>query len=298
MDKIDNGPPQDAQRRNLSRRTFLKTTAATAAAACAVGSGCDGQLLGKSKKIPLGVQLYSVRTECQKDLPGTIEAVADIGYQGVEFAGYYDYSAKDLRKLLDDNGLKCCGTHAQLDTLLGENLPKTIEFNKIIGNKYLIVPWLDPEKYNSVEGWKKAADMFNELAEKVEPHNMQVGYHNHWHEFKPIDGQVPWDIFFGNTRKDVIMQCDTGNAMIGGGEVIPYLKRYPGRAVTIHLKEYSATNKNAVLGEGDIPWEELLTLCETIGGTKWYIIEEEKDVYPPLEAVKLCYKNFRKLRPA
>jgi sugar phosphate isomerase/epimerase len=293
MDARDNS-------QNLSRRTFLKTTAASIAAACAVGSGCDGPLkLGKSKrKIPLGLQLYSVRTECQKDLPATIAAVADIGYQGVEFAGYYDYSAKDLRKLLDDNGLKCCGSHTQLDTLLGDNLSKTIEFNKTIGNKHLIVPWLDPNQYNSVEGWKKAADMFNELAEKVKPHKMQVGYHNHSHEFKPIDGQVPWDIFFGNTRKDVIMQCDTGNAMIGGGEVIPYLKRYPGRAVTIHLKEYSATNKNAIIGEGDIPWEELLNLCETIGGTKWYIIEEEKDVYPPLKAAELCYKNFRKFRPA
>jgi len=293
MDTRDNSP-------NLSRRTFLKTTAASIAAACAVGSGCNEEMkLGKSKrKIPLGLQLYSVRAECEKNLPGTIAAVADIGYQGVEFAGFYDYSAQDLRKLLDDNGLKCCGSHTQLDTLLGDNLPKTIEFNKIIGNKYLIVPWLDPNKYNSVEGWKKAADMFNELAEKVEPHKMQVGYHNHSHEFTAVDGQIPWDIFFGNTRKDVIMQCDTGNAMIGGGEVIPYLKRYPGRAITIHLKEYSATNKNAIIGEGDIPWEELLNLCETIGGTKWYIIEEEKDVYPPLKAAELCYKNFRKLRPA
>ena len=140
--------------------------------------------------------------------------------------------------------------------------------------------------------------MFNELAEKVKPHNMQVGYHNHTHEFEAVDGQIPWDIFFSNTRKDVIMQFDTGNAMHGGGNAIPYLKRYPGRAVTVHLKEYSATNKNAILGEGDIPWEELLTLCETIGGTEWYIIEEEKDIYPPLEGVKLCYQNFRKLRPA
>lgn len=285
---------------NLSRRTFLKTTAVSIAAAYTAGTGCNEQSsLGKAKrKIPLGLQLYSVRTECQKDLPATIEAVAKIGYQGVEFAGYYDYSAKDLRKLLDDNGLKCCGTHAQFDTLLGDNLPKTIEFNKIIGNKYLIVPWLDPNKYSSAEGWKNAAEVFNELAEKVKPHKMQVGYHNHSHEFKPVDGQVPWDIFFGNTRKDVIMQFDTGNAMHGGGDAIPYLKRYPGRAVTVHLKEYSATNKNAIIGEGDIPWEELLTLCETIGGTKWYIIEEEKDVYPPLKAAELCYKNFRKLRPA
>lgn len=292
MDTTDNS-------QNLSRRSFLKTTAASIAAAAAAGAGCDGQLkFGKSKNIPVGLQLYSVRTECQKDFPATIKAVSDIGYQGVEFAGYYDYSAKDLRKLLDDNGLKCCGSHTQLDTLLGDNLPKTIEFNKTIGNKYLIVPWLDPNKYNTADAWREAADMFNELAEKVEPHNMQVGYHNHSHEFKPVDGRVPWDIFFGNTRKDVIMQFDTGNAMHGGGDAIPYLKRYPGRAVTVHLKEYSATNEDAILGEGDIPWEELLRLCETIGETKWYIIEEEKDVYPPLKTVELCYENFRKLRPA
>jgi sugar phosphate isomerase/epimerase len=284
---------------NLSRRTFLKTTAASLAAACAAGSGCNGPLnLGLSKRtIPLGLQLYSVRAECAKDLPATIAAVAEMGYDGVEFAGYYDYTATDLRKLLDDNGLKCCGTHTALDTLLGDNLPGTIEFNKTIGNKYLIVPWLDPNKYSSVQGWRDAADMFNELAEKVEPHKMQVGYHNHSHEFKAVDGKIPWDIFFGNTRKDVIMQFDTGNAMAGGGDAIPYLKRYPGRAVTVHLKEYSATNKNAIVGEGDIPWEELLTLCETTGGTKWYIIEEEKDVYPPLKAAELCLKNFRKLRP-
>src|SRR4030042_5562980 len=114
MDTRDNTP-------NLSRRTFLKTTAASIAAVCAVGSGCNGEMkLGKSKrKIPLGLQLYSVRTDCQKDLPGTIKTVAEMGYQGVEFAGYYDYSAKDIRKLLDDNGLKCCGTHAPLDTLRG-----------------------------------------------------------------------------------------------------------------------------------------------------------------------------------
>jgi sugar phosphate isomerase/epimerase len=285
---------------NLSRRNFLKTTTVSLAAACAAGSGCDEPVkLRLSKQtIPVGLQLYSVRKDCEKDLPATVAKVAEMGYQGVEFAGYYDYTAKDIRKLLDDNGLKCCGTHTALDTLLGDNLPKTIEFNQTIGNKYLIVPWLDPNEYSSAEGWQKAADLFNELAEKVEPHKMQVGYHNHSHEFKAVDGKIPWDIFFGNTRKDVIMQFDTGNAMQGGGDALPYLKRYPGRAVTVHLKEYSATNKNAILGEGDIDWQELLNLCETIGGTKWYIIEEEKDVYPPLKGVELSLQNFRKLRPA
>jgi sugar phosphate isomerase/epimerase len=282
----------------VSRRSFLKSSAASAAALCSMVSGCNGPLgIGRKKRaIPVGLQLYSVRKDCQKDLPGTIEAVAQMGYQGVEFAGYYDYTAKDIRKLLDDNGLKCCGTHTQMTTLMPDNLSKTIEFNKTIGNKYLIVPWLDPKTHKSREDWLKTADLFNELAEKVKPHGMRVGYHNHAHEFKPINGERPWDILFSNTTKDVIMQLDTGNAMQGGGDPLVYLKRYPGRAVTVHLKEFSATNKKAIIGEGDTDWKQVFRLCETVGGTKWYIIEEEKDVYPPLEAAELCLKNFKKLQ--
>jgi sugar phosphate isomerase/epimerase len=284
---------------NLSRRGFLVSTGASLAAMCSMGSGCK-QASQTAKQtgraIPVGLQLYSVRQDCQKDFPGTIAAVAQMGYQGVEFAGYYNYHAKDIRKMLDDNGLKCCGTHTGLDTLSGDNLPKTIEFNQTLGNKYLIVPWLDPKTHTSRAAWLKTANLFNELAEKVKPHGMRVGYHNHAHDFTPIEGETPWDILFSNTSQDVIMQLDTGNALHGGGDPVIYLKRYPGRAVTVHLKEFSATNKNAILGEGDINWKEVFALCETVGGTEWYIIEEEKDVYPPLRAAELCLKNFRKLQ--
>jgi len=278
----------------LSRRRFLATSASIAGL-CTAG-GCLENLLQKKQPIPVGVQLYSVRSECAKDLPGTLAKLAAMGYQGVEFAGYYDYSAQDLRKMLDDNGLVCCGSHTQWDTLQGDNLPATIEFNRILGNKYLIVPWLDPNKHKTAQAWLETAKAFNELAVKVKPYGMRVGYHNHSHEFTPVDGQIPWDLFFGNTVPAVIMQFDTGNAMHGGGEVLPYLKRYPGRAVTIHLKEYSATNPKALIGEGDVPWKELLEVCETIGGTEWYIIEEEKDAYPPLVGVEKSLRNFQRLR--
>ncbi|MBN1361737.1 MAG: sugar phosphate isomerase/epimerase [Sedimentisphaerales bacterium] len=246
--------------------------------------------------LPVGLQLYSVRADCARDLPGTVAAVAKMGYDGVEFAGYYEYSAQDLRKLLDDHGLKCCGTHTAMETLSDENLEATIEFNRTLGNKYLIVPWLTAEGPNPAETWRRYADRFNVLAEKVKPHGMVVGYHSHAHDFTPIDGVMPWDILFGNTSKDVVMQIDTCNTMSGGGDPVAFLKRYPGRSLTIHIKEYSATNPNAIIGEGDVKWDEIFTLCETIGNTRWYIIEEEKDAYPPLTAVDLCLKNYRKLR--
>jgi len=283
---------------NLSRRDLLASTAAAVAAGGLMSAGCMDELMSKisKKKMPVGLQLYSVRADCAKDLPGTVEKVAKIGYDGVEFAGYYDYTAKDLRKMLDDNGLVCCGTHTAMDTLSDANLAATIELNQTLGNKYLIVPWLKPDDADPKAAWRRHAERFNELAGKVKPEGMIVGYHCHAHDFHAIDGEVPWEILFDNTCDDVAMQIDTGNAMSGGGDPVKYLKKYPGRAVTVHLKEYSATNKNALIGEGDMPWQEIFALCETVGGTKWYIIEEEKDAYPPLEGVELSLKNYRKLR--
>jgi sugar phosphate isomerase/epimerase len=245
--------------------------------------------------IPMGLQLYSVRHDCAGDLPGTLKAVAEIGYDGVEFAGYYGYTAKDLRKLLDDLGLKCCGTHTSMASLVGDELPQTIEFNQVLGNKYLIVPWL-PEKYrDSSAAWLETAQEFNRIAEQVKPQGMLTGYHNHDIEFQPIAGGVPFDLFFANTSPEVVMQIDIGNAILGGGDPIACLRRYPGRATTVHLKEYSASNEKALIGDGDVDWPEVFRLCETSGGTQWYIVEYESDAYPPLESVARCRENLRKM---
>ena len=287
----------------VSRRGFFATSAAAAAM---LASGADGAAREQQRRTPtrttsrrrtpVGLQLYSVRDDCGRDLPGTIAAVAKMGYEGVEFAGYYGRTAKQLRKMLDDNGLLCCGTHTGLDTLLGDNLAQTIEFNKTLGNKYLVVPSLPGKYRGSHQAWLETAKLFNELAEKVKPQGMLVGYHNHSAEFKAIDGKLPWDTFCGNTSKDVIMQLDLGNAMRGGADPLPYIYRYPGRAITVHLKEFSKTNKKALVGEGDVPWKAFFALCRAVGGTKWYIVEQESYAYPPLECVKRCLINLRKMR--
>jgi len=244
-------------------------------------------------RIPIALQLYSVRGDCKDDFPGVIKAVGEMGYEGVEFAGYYGYSAQEIRKMLDDNGLRAAGTHTPLDTLLGDELKRTIEFNQELGNEYLIVPWMPEERRASRNAWLEMARLFNDLAEQVKPYGMQVGYHNHTFEFVEMDGELPWDTFFGNTRTEVIMQFDTGNAMHGGANAIPFLEAYPGRAVTVHLKEYSASNPNALIGEGDIPWQEIFRLCETTGGTKWYIVEQESYPLAPLECARQCLVNLK-----
>ena len=244
-------------------------------------------------RIPIALQLYSIRMECEKDLPKTIEAVAKMGYEGVEFAGYYGRTAEELRKLCDDNGLKVAGTHIGLNTLLGDELEKSVAFNKVLGNKYLIVPGLSEDRRNSRAAWADTAKVFNEIAEQLKPHGMFTGYHNHAIEFQPMDGELPWDTFFGNTNDEVVMQTDIGNAMHGGGDPIPYIERYPGRSQLVHLKEYSSTNNKALVGEGDVDWPAVFNLCESIGNTEWYIVEQESYAYPPLECVDRCLKNLR-----
>lgn len=168
--------------------------------------------------IPIGLQLYSVRQDCARDMSGTLAALAKMGYQGVEFAGYHGHSARELRKMLDDDGLVCCGTHLSLDALLGDNLAQAIEDALTLGNRFLVVASLKEERTRSHASWLENAQVFAELAEKVKPHGLLVGYHNHFTEFQPLEGELPWDTFFSHTSPAVVMQLDTGNCVHGGGD--------------------------------------------------------------------------------
>jgi len=244
-------------------------------------------------RIPIALQLYSIRKDCECDLSGTLEAVAKMGYEGVEFAGYYGRSAAELRTMLDDLGLKVAGTHIGLNTLLGDQLAETVAFNRTLGNRFLIVPGLPEERRNSRAAWLETAEMFNGISEKLAKEGMVTGYHNHHIEFQPMSGELPWDTFFSNTRQEVVMQVDIGNALHGGGDPVPYIERYPGRAITVHLKEHSATNPKALLGEGDVNWSDVFQLCESVGGTEWYIVEQESYAYPPIECVDRCLQALK-----
>jgi sugar phosphate isomerase/epimerase len=246
-------------------------------------------------RVPVGVQLYSVREDCARDLPGTLAEIRKMGYDGVEFAGFHGYTAPEVRRMLDDLDLRCCGAHIDVNTLLGDDLTDTIEFHRMIGNPYLIVPGLAEEMRDSSEAWKGTARLFNRIAAQVKPHAMQVGYHNHTVEFLDYSGQTGFDIFFGNTVAEVIMQLDIGNALEAGSDPMAIINRYPGRAVTIHFKEYSSTNPNALLGQGDVQWQDVIRLCETSGKTAWYIVEQESYPFPPMECIAACRKALTDL---
>ena len=199
-----------------------------------------------------------------------------------------------LKKMLDETGLKCCGTHIGLNTLLWDELDKTVAFNLELGNKYLVVPSLPKEMRESKDGWYKAAENFNEIAEKIRDKGLLCGYHNHNIEFRELDGEMPWEILLNNTE-DVIMQLDTGNAYHGGADPVELLGKCAGRGVTVHLKEFSSTNDKALIGEGDTDWQKVFELVENAGKTEWYIVEQESYAYEPLECIAKCRENLREM---
>ena len=252
-------------------------------------------------RIPIGLELYSVRHELQEDVRGTLTAVAEMGYEGVEFAGPPQHTGEELQGMLDEFGLVCCGWHTPLNLVQDDKFEETIALNKALDNRYVIIPGIPADLRNSRASWLKTADFFNELADKLAEHDMVTGYHNHHVEFTPMDGELPWDTFFGNTNKGVIMQLDMGNALYGGADLVSILERYPGRAGTVHLKPYSKeagkddshAGFRPLIGEDDVPWDDIFRLCETVGGTEWYIVEYESDAYSPLESVERCLKNLK-----
>ncbi len=271
----------------LNRRSFISKTALGLAAAATLGKLHSAQAATR-RRIPVGLQLYSLREQCKDNLPGMLTAVSKIGYKGVEFAGYHERTAKELRKLLDDNGLVCCGTHTPYESVLSNKLQETIEFNQTLGNPFLIVPWMEGK---SKQDWLDKAKLFNDIAAKVKSEGMWVGYHAHAHDFDKFDGTSAWDLFFGTTQPEVIMQLDTANCRDGGADPVAVLKKYPGRARTIHLKPSGAGPEGAI-GEDQVNWKEVFAFCESDGKTEWYIVEHEtsKD---PLNAVK---RNFDALK--
>ncbi len=275
----------------LSRRTFLKLSGA---ALCTTEVFRAFPLAAKAR-IPIGLQLYSVRREFGRDQAGTLSAVAKMGFEGVEFAGYFNRTAAELKKMLDDNGLKCCGTHLGIDMLTGENLARTVEFNQTLGNKLLICPGFPPRRTTTQQAWLENAKQFTELAEKVKPSGMRVGYHNHQAEFRPLEGKLPFDTFFGNTPKDVVMQVDVGTALEAGADLKSVFEKYPGRTASLHVKEYSKSNPKAYVGEGDANWKEIFGILEEQGATEWYIVEYEIEGMPAMESVDHCLKNLRKM---
>ena len=279
---------------SVTRRDALKLGGGAAASTLFLAARARA---GTWKPIPIGTQLWCVRQQLSKDIPGTLKALGAMGYEGVELENAFGRSGAEWKGHLDAARLKACGFHHTLAELSGDKLAASVEFNQAIGNRNLIIRSLVPAVYTSADLLKKTADEVNAVAERLRPHRMRVGYHNHTTDFNRIDGEYWWNRFADLTSKDVILQFDTGNASEMEG-VTPqsFLTRNAGRTVTMHVKPFSRKDPNAYLGSDELDWPAILKAAEGTGGVEWYIIEYEKEGIPPLEALKANLERFKKLR--
>lgn len=281
---------------NLSRRQMLQLSAGAAATSILGTRWAPAAMAAPAKKIPIGLELWSVRQLCEKQLPMVLKAVGQMGYDAVELAhSYYGYDAPAWRKLLDENGLISCGMHMGLPALQGDAFQKTVDIHKLLGTPYLIVASLPHKSLASLPAIVETGKQFNELAEKLAPHGMKIGYHCHGGDFAQVEGRTAWELFGENTSADVLLQLDIGNCLGGGGDAIGMLRKFPGRSVSIHIKDHGGKS-GAVFGEGTVNWKEVFEICETTGGTKQYVIEEEGRAGPEaLDDVRRALQNFRKM---
>lgn len=278
-----------------TRRGFLVKTGLACAGLAAMRAGA-GTVLGV-KKIPVGIQLYSFRKQGEKDFAGIIRKSAEIGFSGVEFAGYGPYGGKsaELRKLLDDEGLKALGTHTGFNLVMPDQIQKTIDFHKTIGCEYIIVPWIDPKKMESKDGVMSITETLTKAHATAQAAGLRLGYHAHGGDFKKIDGDLTsWEVLFDHMPATFIHQIDIGNCLGGGGDPYRLIERYPGRSLSVHLKEHGGP-AGAAFGKGAVDFKRVLTLCETVGGTTRYIIEHESDPEHSFEAAKQCLDYLKTL---
>lgn len=276
---------------SLTRRAFLALSAVLPFA-------WSTKAFGKTT-IPIGLEMYSVRDPLKQDAQGTVRAVAQMGYQGLEFyAPYYEWTdaqAKDMRKLLDDLGIRCFSTHNESDYLKADKIGRTRDINGILGSKYVVVASV--HEISNLDGWKGVADLLNSADDQLKTAGMHSGYHNHQPEFKKLDGKMPMEVLVADTHPDIMLQLDVGTCLADGVDPVAWIKANPGRIRSLHLKDWSPEKGYQVLfGEGIAKWPEIFAAAESAGGVQYYLMEQEGSRLGQMESAKVCLASYKKMK--
>lgn len=249
----------------------------------------------------ISIQLWSVKNELNADFEGTLKKLAELGFDGVEFAGNYGRYEKDpegLKKFLNENGLEASGAHVGFDKFNESNFNQTADFFSKLGAKYLIVPY-DERAFNP-----ESIDVVNaelaSIASKLEKHGLKTGYHNHTPEFVAFKDSTFWDYLASNTPKNVVLQLDVGWTAVAGKDPAAYIRKYPGRSNTLHFKAglpAGVTDKVSLIGQDIVDWKAVITAAREVGATEWFVVEQE--VYPnnltPLKAVEVSVNGLKEI---
>src|SRR5271156_1286523 len=277
----------------LNRRSFVAFAAVMPWAWRAVASS----------KIPMGIEMYSVRDELKKDPQGTVRAIAGMGYQGLEFyAPYFEWThaqAKEMKKLMDDLGIRCFSTHNDASFMSKDHIQNAIDLNLNLGSKYVVMASSQPKP--GLDGWKEIAEALNFAEEKLESSGLKAGYHNHELEFKPVDGVRPMELLAKNTKPSVMLQLDVGTCLAAGSDPAAWIRSNPGRVRSLHCQDWSpepGKGFSGLFGEGAADWKAIFAAAESVGGAEYYLMEQEGSRFAELETAKRCLDAFHSAHPA
>jgi len=244
-------------------------------------------------RLPVAIQLYTLRDELEKDFVGTLEKVAKIGYEGVEFAGYGNLTAKEMKTLLHKLNLKVAGSHVSYERLQN-NLEEEIAYNLEIGNKYIVCPWT---KFETMQHYLECAEVLTKVGERVKECGMTLVYHNHAHEFEKFSGVYGLDLLYSNTPSDTVKaEMDTYWVEYANVNVADYIKKFKNRCPLIHQKDMDNTPNRGYteLGTGIMDIKGLYPLYQEIGA-EWFIVEQDSCTLPALESIEISYNNLKKM---
>lgn len=248
----------------------------------------------------ISVQLYSVKDDVAEDFTRTLTALADLGIDGVEFAGDYgpyNDNPEGLRRFLDDLGLQVSGAHVSFDMLKSDSFDKTVAFHKKLGTPYLIVPW--DERAFSPEHIDEVVSDLNHISDNLRNTSIRVGYHNHAQELAPFKNSTFWDYLAENTNSEVVLQLDVGWVVNAGGEPISFIKNYPGRIKTSHFKSEVKKKGDAsltpLIGLDGVAWKEIVVAGNLKQQLEWIVVEQE--AYPngltPMESLSTSVESLQ-----
>ncbi len=292
----------------MNRRTFIKSTAAAGLGGlvlmntgCAEGEGRSMNETTTQTDAPaqtralerIGVQLYTVRSILENDFEGGIEQVAAIGYDEVEFAGYYDRSPADVKALLDRVGMTAPAVHVGID-LLRDDLDAVIEAAQIIGHEYIICPWV-AEDQRTLDHYKQHAALFNEVGEKCKAAGIQFAYHNHDFEFFETDGQIPYDLLLAECDASLVeMELDLYWIKKGGYDAGAYFNAHPGRFTCCHVKDMGSDEGIVPVGTGSIDFGSIFAQSEQAGLKHYFVEHDHPD--DPMQSLAMSYAHLKDLR--
>lgn len=244
--------------------------------------------------IPVALQLFTVRDETAKDFIGTLQRVAQIGYKGVEFAGFGGLSASEVKRVLDDLGLRAAGSHTGINALEAD-LAAVADFNLAIGNPYVVVPWMPQEYRADAAGWRAVGAKMNELGAQLQRRGLTLCYHNHAFEFERFDGAYGLDIFYGASDPALVQaELDLYWVKKGGEDPAAYVRKYAGRVPLLHIKDMAGDAEGSFteFGTGIIDWGAVFAIAPS-AGAQWYIVEQDACTRPCMESVQISFDNLR-----